>query len=1053
MKRIGMSIVLLLMAIITFSQQPPKISGTITDSDTKLPIEGATIKVKGSSTSAISDKDGKFSISARPKDLLEITFVGYKSVITSSASSANGIVVKLVKEVKDLDDVVVVGYSTVQRKNTTGATSTLSAVDVQKASAVSAAEVLQGRVAGVQIISSDGSPGGGISINIRGNNSILAGGTPLLVVDGIPFVPPSDAGFNPFAVVNPNDIETLTVLKDAAATAQYGSEATNGVVLITTKKGKAGGAKVSLNSAYTVGNLVRRPAMMDFEQYAYSMKARIDNNPSVVTATLPPGAVYVNPWDAKIANRIWETDNWTDWLSSITQNTTVNNTSLSISGANNGTNYYFSGGYYNERGLLAFSGFKRYTSNFKLTQDVTSKLNVGFNLSYTKTIYDGLVNSWGGLNGNGLFGAALTQSPAVRKNDPYGDSLLLDPEFNANAAALNNPYTYIRDVTQDRSTNFFQGRIDVKYKVLKNLTWKNSLSLQSESRIANRFENKNTRDGRNNNGILNYQTYDRRLFVFQSQLNYNLRKGKNYFDLNAVFEAKETKTDEFAQRVTNITVPNLGYYAGVTSTLPQTGIRGYNANSKASAIGIFNYTYDNRYIFSASVRADGSSNFGPENQWGYFPAASLAWRLSNEKFFREVKGNWLSELKLRTSFGITGNDQIPPYQTIATYSILSANSSAQVYPFYNSGISQYGINVGASFLANPLLKWEQTSQFNAGLDISILKDKLTLTVDYYYKKTKDMLLRRTVSNYILPTNNVLLENRGSLQNTGLEFDLKGTIINKKDFSWNAGINISFNRNKVLYLGDDRYEFQFNGSGLDGRFFPIRVRVGESLGKFYGVVSDGVYNNTLDRANSPINNFGNGLGALGLVDTNGDGVVDRNDIVEIGSTLPIHTGGINTSISYKNFDLYIFGRWSYGNDVINANFDQATEARYSNNLLAILANKHWTTATPTNNYYALGASNRNNLGVMLSEYIENGSFFRLDRITLGYNLGVNALKFLKVKSFKLSASVENAFVFTKYSWFDPEVNTGNGESVNLGPGIDRSAYPRARRGTISLICNF
>ncbi len=1029
--------------------QAQDISGTVTDGATGEQLPGVSVSVKGTSNGVITDSKGSFKLKVNPTDVLRFSFIGYNSH-DEPVGNRTSLSINLLPDIATLEEVVVLGYVTVKRGEVTGSVSSINNKEIEKANTNNVLSVIQGRTPGVQIVSNDGSPGGGFTLNIRGTNSINAGTSPLVVIDGVPFVPPTNEGFNPLSVINPNDIESIDILKDAAATALYGAEAAAGVFIITTKKGKKGAPQ--LNVSYTGGVSYipdnRTPKMQSAEAFVYSMYDRVAARPP--QQSLGGG----NPWLNRIEQQYWQTGA-TNWLKAITTNPTTHNFNADYSAATDKTNYRVSFGYNDEKGVVINSGFKRFSSKVNVDQAFGKRVNIGVSLQYAYTKYEGLYNAWGGFGGQGLVSRALFSNPFIPINDAFGASLDDDTEFTFSGGVgggqRQNPLTYINDLQFDRSSNYILGNTNLRINVTKDLTFTNSLGVQLEKKDLNRFVPNTTREGQSSNGILNVGTYQDFNYVFISKLGYRKNINKVFtVTLDAIFEAKKYAVDNQDQQVTNIQVPSLKYYSGATTGTPSAPLRTLNSFSTASGLFRAALTYKDKYILNGSIRSDASSKFGVNNKTAFFPSVSFAWIPTKEKFIENLNLNWLENVKIRGGYGIVGNNQIATYLPYSTLEILAVSGTQNRYVFYNGTTPVSSIALGAARLANPDLKWETTTSYDIGTDIDFLHGRMSFTFDYYYKKTTDLLLEVDLPRYYGTADRVI-RNKGSLENQGLEFSLNGTAIKKQNFSWDVGFNISFNRNKILSLGDN-YQLFFNRIANNQ---DVLVQIGDPIGQFFGLINNGVYNTDIERYNSPIDGpqANKALGTNRYLDLNGDGTVTLDDRTVVGNTLPVHTGGITTTLTYKNFELYVFGRWSYGNDVVNQNSDQATEARYDNLILAAVDGKQWTPQKPDNNYFGIINSNRDNIRAFRSEYIEDGSFFRLDRLSLSYSVPSALLTRYKIRTLRLNITGSNLWVLTRYSWFDPEVNTGFGTAARLGPGVDASAYPRMRNISAGLTLGF
>lgn len=1028
------------------AQTKATVTGKVTDQGGQ-PMVGVSVRVEGPTPNGVqTDSEGKYSIQLKKGDIVTFSYISFETkTVNWNGTSVLNVILK--ENATTLNEVVALGYVTTTRAENTGSISSINAKEIQRANATDVLSVIQGRTPGVQIVSNDGAPGGGFTLNVRGSNSITAGTTPLLVVDGIPFVPPTDEGFNPFSFINPNDIETIDVLKDAAATALYGAEAAAGVIVITTKKGKLGEPRINVlyNTGYSYVPQNRIPGVQSDEAYVSSMAARVAARPPL------PDFGGGNPWLARVGTDYYKNGN--DWFDLITDNVVTQKFALDFSSATEKTNYRASVGYDDENGIVIGSGFKRFTAKFNITQQFGKKVKISLNTQYANTKYEGLYSSWGGFGSQGLVAQSLFTNPFQALDDPLGENVLDDPlfSFGGLTAGQQNPLTYINDVSLDRNSDFLQGNFQIDYKITNDLTFNTTVGSQFENRELNRFVPATTREGLIQNGILNLNNNKNFNYVLLSKLGYRKTfNSKHNINLDGVIEAKKYSNDSYSQIATNLLVPSLEYYSGSTTTSPNAPLRTLEVFSTASALMRAAYSFDQKYIINGSVRLDASSRFGENNKTAIFPAVSFAWVLSKEKFIENLKLSWLDNAKIRGSFGVVGNNQIRTYTPYSTLAILQAGGVTNRYTFYGGGSPSSSIALGANSISNPDLRWESTKSYDAGLDLAFLKGRLNFVADVYYKQTDDLLLDVDQVAYNGVAERALV-NIGSLENRGLELSLNGTIIKKKDFTFDAGFNISFNRNKVLNLGASN-ELFFNRTG---NFQDLVIKVGEPIGNFRGFILDGVYNNDIERNNSAVDlkQPSKALGLLRIADIDGDGFITNDDRVTVGNTLPVHIGGITTTFGYKNFELYAFGRWSYGNDVVNVNADQSTEARYNNKILASVDGQQWSPQQPNNNYFGLVNSNRGNLGGFRSESIEDGSFFRLDRVTLSYNVPAKTLSKYKINNLRLSLTGTNLLVITRYSWFDPEVNTGFGSAAKLGPGVDSSAYPRMRSFNFGLNFGF
>lgn len=983
------------------------VTGLVTDTENGA-LPGVNVQLKGTNSGTITDLDGKYKIEAKNGDILVFSFIGMQTQSITVNSEVHNITMD--SDEKALDEVVVVGYGTMRKSDLTGSVGSLKKDVIEKTSSTSISQALQGKVSGVNIVSNDGSPGGGVTIRIRGGNTLTGGSQPLFVIDGLPFTPSDDdVEFNPLGDINPSDIESVEILKDASATAIYGAQGANGVIMVTTKKGQAGKPRVQVNGYYGLSEVSKNIKMLTPEEYVYSNQARWETR-------FGGDPTAINPWDQRIADEIWK-QNPTIWTDHVLQVAEQYNTNVSFSGGDKGFLYSASVGLHNEEGIIVKSDYKRMTGRINLSQEVNDKLKLSLNGSYSKSQNNGMINDW--TQSNAIV-QALTLNPFVPLDDPFGDNFDDDKSF----WGMQNPYTYIQDVDFKKDFDRMTGRVSLDYKIINGLSFFTAVGGNKELREFSRFWPSTTRQGLETNGRATLDNQKISNWVYESRLNYNKTFGSHKLNAVGVFEAKGFKNKMLSIESTNMELESLGIYAIGSTTLPAAPQNWITESQMVSGLGRINYSYGNKYLLTLSLRSDASSKFGAGNKWGYFPSAAMAWRVTEESFMKKLGS--VSDLKIRGSYGVTGNDQIPTYQ-----SLVLLNQSK-----YNFGESTV-VGLQPARLQNDDLKWETTTQYNVGFDLGLFDNRITLTADAYLKKTTDLLLEVELPSTSGFTNG--LKNVGELQNKGLEFSLN-TVNFDGEFSWSTSFNISFNRSEVLNLGES-YEMFWN-RGFVRVQRDVMLRVGEPVGIYYGYIEDGVYNTEEEVLNSPDSKISDkAIGEVRFADINQDGVINESDRMPIGYTQPKHTGGIGNSFSYKGFDLYAFIRWSYGNDIVNANTTFATMTRISNNILGDLYNQQWSPETPENNYR--GYMNQSHENVLRSEMIEDGSFLRLDNLVLGYSLPQKYLSKAKIRKLRVYASVRNLYTLTRYSWYDPEVSTGWGTVAKVGPGADMGSYPRPR----------
>ncbi|MBB4037137.1 TonB-linked SusC/RagA family outer membrane protein [Dysgonomonas hofstadii] len=1004
-----------------FAQQI-NVSGQVLD-EKREPLAGASVNIKNTSTGTMADDNGNFKIAAKQGDVLVFNFLGYNPQ-TIAVSDNRPLTVILEPVVTEMDEIVVVGYGTQRRSDISTAVASVNMKDITQSGSAQTLQALQGKVSGVQIIPTDGSLSSGMTFRIRGVNSITGGTQPLFVIDGVPMPAQritnddTETVNNPLLGLNPNDIASMEILKDAAAAAIYGANGSNGVVIITTKRGAAS-AKPKFSLSYTGGLDISPKSSIEVlspEEYATKM---------LNYATFD-GENLINFWQGVIDNKGWNDPSVHKWMDEITQTARKHEVNTSMSGGSNGTNYMVSLGYLNNTGIIKRSAFDRFTSRVNLSQEVSSKINVGVNLSYSTSKDKNPINDW---SQTGVMLNALQRSPFL-----YYPGL--SDIMNYSNVNIMSPLVAIEQVDIKNTYNELNGNIYFNYKILDDLTFSTSASYRKYTVGQSKFWGPDTWYGQSEKGRMELTNREEASWVYEARLQYSKNIQKHYFSLMGAFEASKWTMKNIYNKATNFEDTALGIWGidqGLVTYAPKYT---YDGNQTASFISRGTYTFDNRYVLNASLRIDGSSKFGINNKYGYFPAVSVAWRASEEEFIKEI--DFISNLRLRTSFGMTGNNQIPSYQSLAQLAnnkvVVNGNSVE---------IGRYPSNV-----VNDDLKWESQKQYNVGLDFGVLNNRFSFTTDFYYKRIDDMLLQVNIPSTSGYTQ--AWKNAGSMENKGVDFAINANWLTG-DFKWSTDFNISFYKNKILSLDKDQYQ-QFYDRGLNAKITSdVLLRVGQPVGIYYGYISDGVYNNENEIINGyPGPNLA--LGQLKVVDTNQDGIIDANDRVPIADVNPLHTGGIGNTFSYKGFDLYVFFRWSYGNDVINGNAYYLVGTASIDNIMKNVYKDVWSASNPTNNYPLYGSGTWGE-SVMRSDLVEDGSFLRLQTLTLGYNLPTNFVKKMGLSNVRVAATGTNLCLWTRYSGFDPEANTGYGTVARLAPGLDMSPYPKPRSFSFSIELGF
>lgn len=1011
--------------------------GSVIDFETGEPIIGASVAVIGKGIGTISDLDGNFSIRVSEGETeLAISFLGYEKQ-TITAVDGKKLIVRLRAVSEQLEEVVITAYGSGLRKDLTGSIAKANVQDMRKAPVSNFEESLAGRVAGVQVTSSDGQPGSDLQIVIRGNNSVTQDNSPLYVVDGFPL---EMAVGN---MLNPEEIESIEILKDASATAIYGARGANGVILVTTKKGKVSSPTVTYSGWVGVQQIIKTQEMLDpYEFVRYQLEA--DYN------------VYSKRYLAgERTLEDYRNIEGINWQNKIYRDALVHSHNIAVRGGTEKTRYSVSGSLVDQNGIMLNSGYKKYQGRFVLDQTITKKIKVGINANYTYSKKYGTIVSESQTSPTAsLMYTVWGYRPVAGVND--GDLLndLFDEAVDSMTDLRINPLKAAENEYNPLFTYNFIGNAYLEYKILKNLTLKITGGYNKIHQRKEVFYNSNSRGGNQytNNKVNGWITNTERTSLLnENTLTYDvpLKKGHRLKVLGG-FTVQDNST--FIDEIRAINVPNeaLGI-AGLDEGELSAATISKTANGLVSYLGRADYNYKSKYMLTVSFRADGSSKFPKNNRWAYFPSASAAWGFGEEKFVKNIK--WISSGKLRAGFGTTGNNRVTDYAALTALQITAESG-------YSTGNTP-GKGVVPTKLGNPKLKWETTMQTNIGLDMSFLDNRISLTADYYYKKTKDLLLNATMA----PSMGFLsaYRNVGSVSNSGLEFTIDTKNIQTKDFSWTSSFNISFNRNKVLSLNDDEPSLASRVNwGNFNNAYPYIAIPGHPIAMFYGHIFEGVYQCTdFDKVGESyilkdgVPNNGNARekiqpGDIKFKDINRDGVVNDYDLTIIGNPNPKHIGGFGNNFQYKNFDLNVFFQWSYGGDVLNANrieFEGGDpNARTSLNMFASFADR-WTPENQTNELYRIGGQGP---AVYSSRTIEDGSFLRLKTVSLGYRLPNTWLKKVNIKSLRVYASAQNLITWTKYSGPDPEVST---RPTALTPSFDWSPYPRPRTITLGVDISF
>jgi TonB-linked SusC/RagA family outer membrane protein len=995
-------------------QQERKVSGKVTDASGKS-LPGATVIVKGTATGVITDGNGNFTLSI-PADAMTLvfSFVGMK---TQEVSVGNKTTINLVmsEEAIGLEEIVAIGYGTMKKIDLTGSVSSVTSGKITQRAITSIEQGLQGRMAGVQVIQPSGAPGTSAIVRVRGTNSIQYGNEPLWVVDGFPVS-------NGISFINPNDIETMTVLKDASATAIYGSRGANGVVMVTTKKGTAGKTKINYEFYYGAQQLTKKIDLMNVKDWATQHR--------VFWQRFRSGALLSRAFPQ---DQIDKMDKGTDWQDEVFRTGAIQSHNLSITGGNDKTTFAISGNYINQEGIVINSEYSKGTVSINLDHKANNKFKLGANI-ITSYEYNQSINDRGVVYG------ALIAAPTSPVRNPDGTYYSQLDYYNKTGImaniSLQNPVQTAYEQAGNFNTTRMLSNYFGSYEFIQGLIAKVSLGADIRFDRSNAYTPSYFYSQSTSKGAASINSRQSFGWVNENTLTYSKTYNKVHsFSALAGFTLQREMAESVGAGNTNFFSDVTQYYNLGNGALPTTPSSDYSRWSMASFLGRINYSYADKYLATVSARYDGSSRFGTNNRFGFFPSAALAWRVSQEKFLKDV--SWLSDLKLRTSYGKTGNQEIPLYQNIQSYYKTSS------YVFGSAPATA----VVPGSLVNPDIKWETTDQYNAGIDLAFFQNKLSFTVDYYNKRTNDLLFGVSVPRQGGFT--TVLQNIGSVENKGFEFGVNVNIV-KKDLHWTASGNISFNRNKVISLANaDRFFGPgWTAGGRNGGSSTI-IMVGQPLGVFWGNIFDGLWQTQEEFAAGHMSTNGNvGVGFENYRDIDGNGIFEEGkDETIIGDPHPDFEFGITNSFNYKGFDLSFFINVVYGNDVFNANKIEMTSQVNINNQLATY--KPWDGPGTSNTFFKNdrpGLRSGTFPNRVSTQYIEDGSFIRLQNLTFGYTV---PFKFMKNSRIYIAA--DNLFTLTHYSGYNPQVSSMGNTDTALG--IDFGTYPAARTLRLGIQANF
>lgn len=983
------SFILMILCVQNIMAQKRTVSGIVTDSKNE-PLIGVNVTIKNASTTGtITDIDGKYSLEIPSgNSVLVFSYIGYS---TQEVKVSNRSVVDIVlkDDMQALEEVVVVGYGTMKKSDLTGSVSSITSDNFKLGTDLTPQQLMQGAFSGVNISQNSGKPGGSNTIRVRGGTSITASNDPLYVIDGVPIstsagVNQSNIGssttdffdqepINPLSNINPNDIESINILKDASATAIYGSRGANGVIMITTKKGKAGMRQLDYSFNLGVSTVAKKLDVLTGDEYRKTV--------SELGLTL----------DDKGQN--------TDWQDVIFRTAISQNHYVSFMSGSENTSYRASAGYSNQNGVMEGSGMKSANARMNINHKaLNDKLKLNMNISYGETNSDQapVSNTVGSEMGSSMLYEAYVFNPTYPIYNEEGDYYDVPP-YRV------NPASFSKELLDERATSQFLGNLTADWNFYKPFTLQVNAGYNKNTINRNSYISKSNLLGNGNNGYVTVQKLSDYSKLLETILKYNQSFGKHNIDAMVGYSWQYFYSEGQTTKAYGFLSDNFKWYSLAAAQTVESVSSYAESNTLISMYGRINYNYADKYLLTATVRRDGSSRFGSGNKWGIFPSVAASWRISQEDFFQN---DIMSDLKLRASFGITGSQEIGNYNSLST---LGASTNG-----YLVGGEKITIVLPQQY-TNPDLKWEQTAQTDIGIDFGFLNGKIRGSIDYYYKKTTDLLLSVAVPSPSLITTQIA--NVGTVTNQGIELDLSFDLMRTKNFAWDANLNLSHNKNEVVSLsngqwtGDNMQVAPCQGQGLSGTYAQL-IMPGQPIGTFYGKRFIGVVDGVEQFAN--------------------DGEPEV-----IGCAQPDLTFGLGTNLQYKNWTLSLNFRGSIGNDVYNCT---ANNLAYLSNLPGRNVLKEAVTS----------GVNRDQAKVYSSRFIEDGSFVRLDNLSLGYNF---SLPKLYISNAKVFVSAQNLFVITGYSGADPEVNSEISRTGVAPLGVDYLSYPKARTFSMGINLSF
>lgn len=1067
-------VIFFLCSSASFAQEVT-ITGTVIDSSNE-PLIGVTVKVVGGKQGTMTDIDGAYSIQADSKSVLQFSIVGFESK-TVTVGEQKVINITLSENVQQLDELVVIGYGTVRKKDLTGSTVSVRGSDIANIPVTTAAQALAGKAAGVNVIQQSGAPGANVQITVRGGTSITQGTEPLYIVDGFQME-------NGLQNVDINDIESIDIMKDASATAIYGARGSNGVILITTKSGKSGKTEVSYNGYVSFNNLGKKLELLGVEdyvkyQYEYATLRGSENS----FANFFGGDINASDFYTGAYSRIaqeYSTRAGIDWQDLVFGDTGITqNHNINISGGTDKTRYMLSYNYTGEDGIMDKYGYQKNSIRAKLNHELWKGVRFDFssNLQMTK------------IDGGGSLGGKLKQTilQPITGGIKWTNAEMIGSDIGTEIGNIMNDANYdaqnpILDnqaITNEKYTRLATVNAGLEFDLMKNMMFRTSGSYMWQQVRNDYWDDGSTKQAIANKSPYGYGSRDnseKYSWQITNTLNYGFNlKEAHRFNILLGQETYYMESMNQDNEYRSFSDGNFGLN-DVRMGVPYTWSSGKEKVGLVSVFGRLSYNYDDRYLFTGTLRGDGSSKFAKGKQWGYFPSASAAWRISEEKFMANTK-DIFSNLKLRLGYGIAGNNDIKNNMYATTY-----------------GSGQYGYNgnyiityIPGDVLGNPKLKWEETTTTNVGLDVSVLNSRFNLSVDWYNNESSNLLIKSKIP----PTTGYpyQMQNMGSIRNKGVEIVLNTTNIVTKDFRWTTDFNISINRSKVLDLYGNKEQPYFI-QDYESRM-GYKIEIGQPLGQYYGLIYDGIYTtDDFTQNGDGTYTLNDGVPYLkgsnrsnvkvgdvkykainGETDKDGKPVYSINDRTVIGNAQPKFTGGMSNTFTYKGFDLSVFFNFVYGNKVFNMSTQRFIGPYLANqNTLSKMANRftlidpqtgkestnlaRLSELNPNQNdgstLWNISSNNKTAISDHSSYYLEDGSYLRLNNITLGYTLPKKLVRKAKISNVRIYGTLNNIYTFTNYTGYDPEVSASDNA---LTPGVDNSSYPRSKSWVLGVNLTF